>query len=293
MTLLAAPLLHEHTDWLAAEIARDPAANVFLQALLERTRTAEISSPSGRLLGCFRDGQPESAYWIGSSTIPLSATPESNRVMAGILNHEGRRPSSFVGPADQVLDLTSRLNWGDPRDRRPNQPLMSALAAPTVVPDPLVRQFSPYEADVVFPASVAMYEEEVGHSPLVGSGSSYRWRVEGLIGSGMSLGYTAHISPAGEPMPHWPNEDSDEQVVFKADIGIGSSRSTQVQGVWVHPEFRGRGIASSAMAASVALIRRRFAPIVTLYANHHNEPALRAYARAGFVQVGTFATVTY
>ena len=43
----------------------------------------------------------------------------------------------------------------------------------------------------------------------------------------------------------------------------------------------------------VVVIRRRFAPIVTLYANSHNAPALRAYAKAGFVPVGTFATVTY
>ena len=293
MTVLAAPLLHEHTDWFAAEIARDPAANVFLQALLERSRTAEIASPAGRMVGCFRDGRPVAAYWLGSTIVPLSGGPETNRMMAAILNHEGRRPSSFVGPAEPVLDLTSRLNWGAPRDRRPNQPLLSALAPPTVVPDPLVRQFSPYEAEVVFPASVAMYEEEVGHSPLEGGNAGYRNRVEGLIASGLSLGYTARTGPTGEPMPMWPNRMSDEQVVFKADIGIGSGTSVQVQGVWVHPEYRGRGVASRAMAATTALIRRRFAPIVTLYANSHNAPALRAYAKAGFVPVGTFATVTY
>lgn len=94
-------------------------------------------------------------------------------------------------------------------------------------------------------------------------------------------------------MPLWPNRMSDEQVVFKADIGIGSGVSVQVQGVWVHPEYRGRGLASRAMAAATALIRRRFAPTVTLYANSHNVPALRAYAKAGFVPVGTFATVNY
>ena len=293
MTTLAAPLLHEHTDWFAAGSRAISAANVFLQALLERSRTVEIASPAGRMVGCFRDGRPVAAYWLGNTIVPLGADPESNCVMAGILNHEGRRPSSFVGPAEQILDLTSRLNWGPPRDRRPNQPLLSALAAPTAVPDPLVRQFSPYEAEVVFPASVAMYEEEVGHSPLEGGSTGYRRRVESLIAGGLSLGYTARTGPTGQPMPLWPNRMSDEQVVFKADIGIGSGVSVQVQGVWVHPEYRGRGLASRAMAAATALIRRRFAPTVTLYANSHNVPALRAYAKAGFVPVGTFATVNY
>jgi predicted GNAT family acetyltransferase len=38
---------------------------------------------------------------------------------------------------------------------------------------------------------------------------------------------------------------------------------------------------------------RRVAPTVSLYVNDFNQPARRVYARCGFHQVGTFATVLF
>ena len=47
------------------------------------------------------------------------------------------------------------------------------------------------------------------------------------------------------------------------------------------------------MAAVVRDALRRVAPTVSLYVNDFNTPARRAYARTGFRQVGTFATVLF
>ena len=67
----------------------------------------------------------------------------------------------------------------------------------------------------------------------------------------------------------------------------------QVQGVWVNPRYRGRGLAAPGMAAVVQIVAERFARSVSLYVNDFNLRAVRTYERVGFRQVGTFATVLF
>jgi hypothetical protein len=47
------------------------------------------------------------------------------------------------------------------------------------------------------------------------------------------------------------------------------------------------------MAAVVAHVRARIAPVVSLYVNDWNEPARRAYATVGFHQTDTFSTIMF
>jgi predicted GNAT family acetyltransferase len=67
----------------------------------------------------------------------------------------------------------------------------------------------------------------------------------------------------------------------------------QVQGVWVAPPFRGRGLAAPGMAEVVETVRREIAPVVSLYVNGFNTRAVRAYERVGFRTVGVYATVLF
>jgi hypothetical protein len=131
--------------------------------------------------------------------------------------------------------------------------------------------------DIVWPAAVEMYTQEVGVSPMAeGGGRDHRARVAELIRSGRS--YTKVVGG---------------QVVFKADLAAVSRHTTQVQGVWVAPAWRGRGIATGGMSTVVRDALRRVAPTVTLYVNDYNHAARRVYARCGFRQVGRFATVLF
>jgi predicted GNAT family acetyltransferase len=82
-------------------------------------------------------------------------------------------------------------------------------------------------------------------------------------------------------------------VVFKAEVAHATPHAAQIQGVWVAPDRRGEGLAAAGVAAVAEACRRHIAPIVSLYANVWNEPARRAYARVGFEQTGTFATVMF
>jgi len=71
-----------------------------------------------------------------------------------------------------------------------------------------------------------------------------------------------------------------------------SAAASQVQGVWLDPEVRGRGLAAAAMAA-VVQHARAVAPVVSLYVNDFNLPARATYRRVGFTQVSEFATILY
>ena len=84
-----------------------------------------------------------------------------------------------------------------------------------------------------------------------------------------------------------------DQVVFKAEIGAVSRAACQVQGVWVAPAHRGRGIGTAGTAAVVEYARTTLAPVVSLYVNDFNASARAAYHRVGFREVGQYASVLF
>jgi predicted GNAT family acetyltransferase len=67
----------------------------------------------------------------------------------------------------------------------------------------------------------------------------------------------------------------------------------QLQGVWVHPSLRGRGLARAGLAAVIEATRTSLAPTVSLYVNDFNTRAIAAYEAVGFERVGLFATVMF
>ena len=86
--------------------------------------------------------------------------------------------------------------------------------------------------------------------------------------------------------------DASGQVIFKAELGTVSSSAVQVQGVWMNPAYRGRGLSAGYMSA-VVQFAQELAPVTTLYVNSYNAPARATYETVGFRQVGTFATILF
>ena len=58
--------------------------------------------------------------------------------------------------------------------------------------------------------------------------------------------------------------------MFKAEVGSLSNSVALIQGVWVHPQLRGRGLAAPAMAAVVQSIQRDLRRMPSLYVNQYN-----------------------
>jgi predicted GNAT family acetyltransferase len=257
---------------------RDPVVNVFVSSRV-REAGLELSRLGGQVWGYQPGGQLTSLCYAGANLVPVAATPDAVAAYAGRARLMGRRCSSSVGLAPAAMALWDALRpyWSAPREVRGSQPVMQISGPPEVAPDPLVRLVRREELDILLPASVAMFTEEVGVSPLgPDGGGAYRARVRELIDAGRAY---ARIE--------------DGRVVFKAEIGAVTPYACQVQGVWVRPELRGRGLAEAGMAAVVTDALHRVAPAVSLYVNDYNRPARAAYRRVGFTQIATFASILF
>jgi uncharacterized protein len=259
-------------------LSRDPVADVFVAS-----RVAAVGLDprrlGGELWGHVVDGRLEALCHAAANLVPVQAGPEAARAFAERARRLGRRCASIVGERDAVAAMWAELelHWGPARDVRPDQPLMAIESTPLVEPDPLVRRVAPEELDILVPACVAMFTEEVGVSPVsADGGASYRARVAELIRAGRAY---ARVD--------------DGRVVFKAEIGSVSDAVCQVQGVWVPPELRGRGLSAPGMAAVAAQAMRDIAPVVSLYVNDYNHAARATYRKVGFTDRGTFMSVLF
>ncbi|UFQ18381.1 MULTISPECIES: GNAT family N-acetyltransferase [Streptomyces] len=267
-------------DAAMAVLDREPVANAFVTA---RVQVAGLDPwrLGGEMWGWYEGGMLESLCYAGANLVPICATPRAVRGFADRARRAGRRCSSIVGPATATAELWRLLepSWGPAREVRTRQPLMVTDRLPDgITPDPYVRRVRKDEMDTIMPACVAMFTEEVGISPMAGDGGLlYQARVAELVGAGRSF---ARL-------------DDDGKVVFKAEIGAATPRACQVQGVWVAPEYRGRGLAAPGMAAVLRYALADVAPVVSLYVNDYNTAARAAYRRVGFKEVGAFMSVLF
>jgi predicted GNAT family acetyltransferase len=219
------------------------------------------------------------ACFCGGTLLPIGGTAAEWTALAGYLRARPRPCSSIVGPAETLAGLWPELEptWGPAREIRAVQPLLVLDRPSTIAPDPRVRPAVRDDLEHYLPAAAAMFTEELGIAPLRGARAhAFRTRLAELIASRRALVRT----------------DRHGNVVFKAEIAAVSRHTAQVQGVWVHPDRRGQGLGTAAMAA-VAEYALRLAPAVSLYVNDFNRPARRVYERLGMRRVGTVSTVLF
>lgn len=258
----------------------DPVINALAGARLQESARSAALSQEFSLAG--EEQHPEGLLWHGVNLSPLSATDRALDDFGRHMAARGRRASSVVGDRAAVQRLWEPLAplWGaDVREYRWSQPLLQAgdpADAPQLAPVGL-RPAVPGEEQIVFPAAVAMFREEVGVDPIAGDGGrSYRARIGELIRKRRTYVVI-----------------EDGEVLFKADVGSLFGPIAQIHGVWVRPDQRGRGLGRAGMAELVRQVRRDHAPQVSLYVNDFNEPARRAYAASGFRQVGELTTILF
>ena len=257
---------------------RDPVVNVFVSSRVHEAGLDPVRL-GGQMWGFVPGGKLASACYAGANLVPVGATEAAATAFASRARLQGRRCSSIVGPSETVGQMWELLRpyWGQPREIREAQPVMAISGPPQVTPDPELRRVRPSELDVLLPASVAMFTEEVGVSPLgPDGGAAYRARVAELIGLGRAF---ARIE--------------DGRVMFKAEIGAVTPYACQVQGVWVRPDLRGRGLGVAGMAAVVQEALRSVAPVVSLYVNDFNAPARAVYRKVGFTEQATLTSILF
>ena len=128
----------------------------------------------------------------------------------------------------------------------------------------------------LLPAAAAMFTEEVGFDPIARYGDGYAARLRTLIAGQRSAIVT----------------DVNGRVIFKADAGVASLDTAQVQGVWMHPDYRGLGLAKPFFAAASRVLQRRYRHL-SLYVNDYNAAAVALYSGTGWVPIGRFSTIIF
>ncbi|MDQ6936417.1 MAG: GNAT family N-acetyltransferase [Actinomycetota bacterium] len=282
MTVVGAsvrPLGDADRQAVADLVAADHVGQCVFEARLGTAASLQPWDLGGQVWGVETAAGLRAACYAGGTLVPLGGEPADLRVLAASMARQRRTWSSIVGRAEAVHAFWPEVGqrWGQARAVRADQPLLATTTRPPVAADPLVVRATPRDLPRYLPASLAMFSEELDlDAPDAGVDSPYRRRVAALIGSGLAF----------------VRFDERGRVMFKAEIVAVSAHCCQIQGVWVEPARRGRGLGTAAVAA-VLEAGLRLAPVVSLYVNDFNAPARRVYERLGLRQVGSFATVLF
>lgn len=257
-------------------LTRQPVENLFLLAKLrefgmDRRRL-------GRLLAYGDDDRYGAVLLDGGTIFVGGEDPGAVDAFAEAIGPI-RRATSILGPSDLVLGLYAALRkryepWGVVSNVRQRQPLMVLGHPPVCEPDPRVRRLTVKDFASYLDASIDMYTEEIGSSPFK-YGGGYDNFVKQRLKRGEAWGIV-----------------EDGEVIFKADLGPKVPGQAQLQGVWVHPDLRGQGISVPALSGTLHGMMRSY-PLISLYVNDFNAPAVRAYERLGFRTIGSLSTVHY
>ncbi|HEU5037243.1 MAG TPA: GNAT family N-acetyltransferase [Nocardioides sp.] len=272
------PLGAADLDAFLALARKDPVVNVFVD-YRATTTNLEPRWLGGEMWGRFENGELAAACHVGANLVPVQADSDDAAAFAERALARGRTVSTIVGPQEAVRVFWNGVasTWGRPREARWEQPHLEIAALPKVSADPRVRKSTRADLNELYPACVAMYTEEVGISPEYGGGAElYRARVTQLVSRGWSFA-----------------RYDDGELVFKAEVACATPYAAQIQGVYVPPAHRGRGLATAGMAAVVNIVRRDIAPVVSLYVNDWNTSARAVYEKVGFRETARFATVMF
>ncbi|WP_237233064.1 GNAT family N-acetyltransferase [Rothia nasisuis] len=234
------------------------------------------------------------AFWLGANCVPLTVPATYHRQVATYIWRHNRRIGSIFGHRAPVLGIWEHLarRMPAPFDVRDTQLLLElpskanlaelaarSLARPEVAVPPIlepVRWARSDDRPSLLRASVAMFTEEVGYDPMTRDPAGYSRRIDELTRTGRTLVAV----------------NSENVVIFKTDVGLAHGSICQLQGVWLHPAYRGQGLAPVLLAQACQLIRPRF-PHLSLYVNDFNAPARALYQATGWQQRATYATVLF
>ncbi|WP_311647237.1 GNAT family N-acetyltransferase [Rothia mucilaginosa] len=197
---------------------------------------------------------------------------------ARVLSERPNQPLLYLPPEKDLArfydvelpELPAHL----PAPFKPGQSLL--IGEPAGEPAGYARLATSADLGELLPAAAAMFTEEVGFDPIARYGDGYAARLRTLIAGQRSAIVT----------------DVNGRVIFKADAGIVNLDATQVQGVWLHPDYRGYGLAKPFFAAAAQILQHRY-PHLSLYVNDYNARALAMYRGTGWEQIGQFSTIIF
>jgi ribosomal protein S18 acetylase RimI-like enzyme len=267
-TLRVRPLTTADREVVLPFVERDPVRDVFIASRIRHDR-ALTAGGWGPLWGAFDGDRLTGVLHVGPNMVPAVDTPDALDALASVATGPG--PARMVvGERFTVERLWSRISasYAEPREIRARQ-FVYVLTADQLAPvagGAVAELAAPGDEGDVVEVSAAMHLEEMGEDPMVLDPAGYRRRVRSLIERRWTFLYRV-----------------SGRIAFKMDIGCAGDRTGQIQGVYTPPGLRRRGVATAGMAACCALALERF-PVLSLYVNDFNTPAVALYERLGFTR---------
>ncbi len=262
-------LCEEDRDQVMAFLAHDPVQSVILRGLI---LDHGMCAPElrGSFYGYFAEEQLFGVALIGHQIV-VFATDEAFHSFARKAVEVKARGYLMLGPQAQVKTLWGYLAQHGRETRRVSAQRLYVCQKSSQQPDHLQLLRANFaELDVITDAHAEMALEESGSDPRLSDLAGFRHRIAERI----------------ERKRVWIKIE-DGKVIFKADLFSDTPETVYLEGIWVHPEYRHRGIAKSCMTE---LVQRLLTDhqAVCLIANEEESAAHQVYEQAGFAQVAAY-----
>lgn len=205
---------------------------------------------------------------------------EQGAALGTYLRAKNQDIQTVVGPMEAVRGVVERLmpQGFEPRVLQDQQVMAMAVShlQPSAVEggDLGLRQAIMEDIPKLTVAALAMHEEEIGVSNTEADMDALMRSTFQKVREGRA----------------WLLADPQGEVIFKASISLPNPYVAQIEGVWTHPQARGRGIAFRCMEQLCAELAQNY-ELLSLTVGAQNLPAVRLYERLGFEAVDAWRTV--
>jgi uncharacterized protein len=264
-----------HEREALAFLARSPYANVFLSYLI----MFDLASTTRNALYVALDDHDniKGVAYLSRQVALAADSPATIEAFAGIgATRHGEK--MIVGPRTEIAAY-----WELVREKSERPRLIRDRQFVMMLDRSMLR---PYDRSVVarrarideWPAvadnSASMIASELEYDPMHRS-PEFTANVRAMIDRGL-----------------WWVGESLGRLCFFCNVGPWSPQTAQLQGIWVPPELRGKGLATAALSAICDRLLE-VSPTLSLYVNDFNDRAIALYERIGFKTVSEFQTILF
>lgn len=264
------PIPHREEARLIEVLELDARENAYLLGLLRDYTLRGLHRMGWGDFFMIDEPYPQVFYRDVTGLVVLGrAEVETLSRIAEFLDRSKIAPTRIISRAETVLELHRRMmdlspRWGRIRAEFPESGMALEREALAAESEPALRMARIEEAEAVAAGSVRAMNEEIGID------SSER-EFARLVRSKADL---------IERNRYYVVEE-DGEILFQAYLSARLPQAAQVQGVWVPPEHRNRGLATRCLAE---MCRRCFesSDSIVLRVQNRNLPAVRVYEKVGF-----------